>query len=43
MQRLVARFYQTESGEEPVLDWLERMDSQDRRTIGSDIATVEFG
>jgi hypothetical protein len=43
MQRLVARFYRTESGNEPVWDWLERMDSRDRQTIGGDIATVEFG
>ena len=43
MQRLVARFYRTDSGSEPVRDWLERMESRDRQTIGSDIATVEFG
>ena len=43
MQRLVARFYRTEPGSEPVWDWLEEMDSRDRQTIGSDIAIVEFG
>ena len=43
MQRLVARFYRTEPGREPVRDWLEGMNSKDRQTIGSDIAAVELG
>lgn len=43
MRRLVARFYRTMSGEEPVRDWLSTMDSLDRRTIGIDVASVEFG
>lgn len=43
MKRLVARFYKTMSGEEPVRDWLSKMDSLDRKTIGIDIALVEFG
>ncbi len=43
MRRLVARFYRTMSGEEPVRDWLSTMESLDRKTIGIDVASVEFG
>lgn len=44
MQKIVAvRFYKTESGNEPVKDWLLTLDKEDRKIIGSDIKTVEFG
>ena len=43
MKRIVARFYRTASGKEPVRDWLTGMDSADRKIISSDIASVEFG
>ena len=36
-------FYQNESGKMPVLEWLKNMSPEDRKTIGSDIKTVEFG
>lgn len=36
-------FFQTESGGEPVRSWLKSMDPQDRRQVGEDIRTVEFG
>ena len=38
-----ARFYQSVSGAEPVRDWLKEMSQADRRAIGADIATVEYG
>jgi phage-related protein len=37
------RFYRTEAGGEPVLDWLRGLDKDDRRTIGLDLMRVQFG
>lgn len=42
-KRLPARFFQQESGNEPVRNWLLGLDSEDRRLIGIDIMTAEFG
>jgi phage-related protein len=42
-KRLVARFYVSESGKEPVRDWLKDLSKEDRRKIGEDIKTVEYG
>ena len=36
-------FFRTEAGSEPVLDWLRRLDKQDRRAIGLDLMRVQFG
>ena len=36
-------FYRTAGGSEPVLDWLRRLPAEDRRIIGTDLATVQFG
>ena len=38
-----AAFYRTAAGSEPVRDWLKEPDAEDRRIIGTDIRTVEFG
>ena len=38
-----AVFYRTTAGREPVREWLMELDSEDRRIIGTDIRTVEFG
>jgi phage-related protein len=38
-----AAFYSAATGVEPVREWLKGLDSEDRRIIGSDIRTVEFG
>ncbi len=43
MKRIIARFFVTDEGAEPVKEWLKTLDRQDRQTVGSDIATVEFG
>jgi phage-related protein len=40
---LPAAFYSTAAGHEPVREWLKRLDEADRRTVGQDIATGEFG
>ena len=36
-------FYRTESGNEPVREWLKRLSKQDKKTIGGDIKTVQYG
>jgi len=36
-------FYRTAAGGEPVLDWLRSLPPEDRRVVGVDLATVQFG
>ncbi len=36
-------FYRTSGGMEPVLDWLRGLPPGDRRVIGTDLSTVQFG
>jgi phage-related protein len=36
-------FYRTLNGAAPVLEWLRSLPSDDRRAIGVDLATVQFG
>jgi phage-related protein len=36
-------FYRSSRGVEPVRDWLRSLPAEDRREIGSDLATVQFG
>ena len=43
LKRVPAIFFRTEAGNEPVRSWLRTMDPEDRRLIGEDIKTVEFG
>lgn len=43
LKRVPAIFYRTEAGNEPVRDWLKEMPAEDRRLIGDDIRTVEYG
>ena len=42
-KRLQAVFYRSDSGAEPVRDWLKSLDKDDRFRIGTDIKTVEYG
>jgi phage-related protein len=42
-KRLPAAFYRTATGKEPVRDWLRTLPEEDRRLMGRDIATAEFG
>lgn len=41
--RLHVLFYKTDSGNEPVREWLKSLAREDRRIIGEDIKTVQFG
>lgn len=36
-------FYATKCGKQPVLEWLKSLDSEDKRILGEDIKTVQFG
>jgi phage-related protein len=36
-------FYRTAAGAEPVRDWLRSLSAEDRRIIGTDLATVQVG
>ena len=40
---LHVRFFRTEVGYEPVREWLLTLPQEDRRNIGTDIKTVQFG
>ena len=42
LKRLPARFYRSNTGREPVREWLKSLDAEDRRVIGEDIKDVEF-
>jgi phage-related protein len=42
LKRLPARFYRTDSGREPVREWLKELSLEDRKVIGEDIKDVEF-
>jgi phage-related protein len=37
------RFYRSEAGTEPVLEWLRGLSKEDRRAIGLDLMRVQFG
>jgi phage-related protein len=43
LKRLPARFYESESGNEPVREWLKKLSKADRTKVGEDIKDVEFG
>lgn len=40
---LTVRFYCSASGREPVRDWLKAMSLDDRKVIGIDLKTVQYG
>ncbi len=37
------RFYRTDTGREPALEWLRSLEREDRRTIGLDLMRVQLG
>lgn len=41
-RRLPAIFFRTETGREPVREWLKDLPKEERRIIGEDIMTVQF-
>ena len=42
LKRLPARFFRSNSGREPVREWLHRLPIEDRKILGEDIKDVEF-
>jgi phage-related protein len=42
-ERLRVIFYQTTSGNEPVREWLKALPSEDRKIIGDDLKTAQYG
>ena len=36
-------FFRLDFGREPVRDWLKELDPEDRKVIGTDIKTLQFG
>ena len=40
---LEVRFFRTKAGNEPVREWLKSLTREDRRSIGEDIKTAQFG
>jgi phage-related protein len=41
--RLVVLFFRTERGSEPVREWIKALSIVEKRIIGEDIKTVQFG
>ncbi len=42
-KRVPASFYKTEGNNEPVREWLKQLEPLERKTVGTDIKTVEYG
>jgi phage-related protein len=40
---LNVNFYKTDSGKEPVRDWLNSLSREEKKIIGEDIKTAQFG
>ncbi len=40
---LLVVFYRTRTGNEPVREWLKSLKREDRKSIGEDIKTAQFG
>lgn len=40
---LHVNFYKSDSGTEPVREWLKSLQKEEKKTIGEDIKTVQFG
>jgi phage-related protein len=43
LPKLGARFFRSDAGNEPVREWLKSLAPADRKLIGDDIRTVQFG
>ena len=43
LSRLTVRFFRETTGTEPVRDWLKALPMEEKREIGTDIRTVQFG
>lgn len=42
-KQLQVRFFRSANGNEPVRDWLLSLNEADRKIVGSDLKTVEYG
>ncbi|MEO8331449.1 MAG: type II toxin-antitoxin system RelE/ParE family toxin [Gallionella sp.] len=40
---LDVRFFKTDAGNEPVREWLRSLSATEKKTIGEDVKTVQFG
>lgn len=43
LPRLAVRFYRTQPGREPVREWLKSLPPDERKAIGDEIRTLQFG
>lgn len=43
LKKVQAVFFETPQGTKPVREWLKALPAQDRRIVGNDIATIEYG
>lgn len=43
MKKISALFYENSNGKKPVREWLYSLNEEDRKVIGKDIKTVEYG
>jgi phage-related protein len=43
MKIITVKFFKSDSGKEPVREWLLTFSKEDKKIIGADIKTVEFG
>jgi len=43
MKKITALFYENENGKKPVREWITSLSDDDKKTIGEDIKTVEYG
>ena len=41
--RLQVRFYRTEAGNEPVREWLKMLPPEEKKSIGDDLKTAQYG
>ena len=42
-QKLAVRFFRTDGGSEPVRRWLKELSKEERKAIGDDLRTMQFG
>ena len=43
MKKITSLFYETSAGNKPVREWLLSLDKDDRKIVGGDIKTIEYG
>ena len=43
LKRVAVAFYRTGAGQEPVREWIKSLELEDRRILGRDLQTLEFG